>query len=84
MTDEIPPWATGVSDQMMAAMENKQPHAYASIALDGMLRACEVDAQGGRLEFPVAMLSISCLDRANLMLVFAEALCRLYNQRIDP
>lgn len=80
--DDIPAWAMGVSDQMQAALENADPKAYGSIALDGMLRAAKIDAAetDGKLDFDVAMRNIISLDRGNLLLVLAEALCRLYNQ----
>lgn len=82
MTDspDVPPWALGVWDQMQAALEHKDPAAYGRIALDGMLRASQIDAEGGKLDYNVAMRNIVSLDKGNLLLVMAEALCRLYNK----
>lgn len=81
---EVPIWATQVSDQLQASIENKDPATYASIALDAMLRAYSenADPATGLLDFNVAVAQICRITPPNVLLVCAEAVCRLYNQKV--
>lgn len=82
---EMPLWASWSVDQMAAALIDGNPAAYGSVALDGYLRACDLDRDvtfhGQEIHFDRHTANLATLNYPNLLLLAAEACRRLHDER---
>lgn len=79
--NRLGPWGVAAADQMAAAVADDNWPLVAQLAVDGWLHTCAMDRpDDSRVPFEEAVASFINMKQHNLVLLVAEAMCRLYNQ----
>lgn len=79
---DLGPWGIAVSDQLQAAVAADNWPEVGRIAIDGYLHALEIDNNGGPASFEQIVAALSGMPQWASILWGAEAIKRLYEQRI--
>jgi len=76
-------WYTAVGDNLAAAVENRDWDGYARMSVDGLLRALREDSElkGYTVDLQHIMRSLMDFEHPALLVVTAEVLRRLFNER---